>query len=373
MIVDDNPVNLRLLEEMLIQYGHEVQSFPRGRLALAAAVTEPPDLVLLDVNMPEMDGYQVCEQFKATRRISEIPIIFLSALNQTEDRVKGFSAGAADFISKPFQFEEVRARVETHLKLHRLQRELLLQNQQLESAVEARTHELAEANRRLNILDRAKSEFLNLISHEFRTPLNGILGVSEVILDTVPIDAENAQLRSMYEESRQRILSILDDAFLLTQIDLSGERFKSTAVSLKLLLRRAVEQAAKVASIRNVKVRVLNESDGVVVGDEILLERAFGALLATAIKLSMAGGVVNVLCGAPDRPSIIIEGIGVALPTAVLERFFDVFSFGEEKTPGVNLGLGPAVASRILSLFNSSVELESTEGRLRFIISLPQP
>ncbi len=121
MIVDDNPANLKLLEDMLRQHGYEVRSFPRGRLALAAADQEPPDLILLDINMPEMNGYEVCEQLKSSARLSAIPVIFLSALNAIEDKVKGFRSGGVDYISKPFQFEEVQARVETHLKLRRAQ------------------------------------------------------------------------------------------------------------------------------------------------------------------------------------------------------------------------------------------------------------
>ena len=118
MIVDDNPANLKLLEDMLLQQGHEVRSFPLGRLALAAAVKNPPDLILLDINMPEMNGYEVCERLKSNAELSDIPVIFLSALNETQDKVKAFRSGAVDYISKPFQFEEVHARVETHLKLH---------------------------------------------------------------------------------------------------------------------------------------------------------------------------------------------------------------------------------------------------------------
>ena len=93
MIVDDNPANLALLEEMLCQRGYEVRSFPRGRLALAAASHEPPDLILLDINMPELDGYEVCRQLKSDPSLSGIPVIFLSALNATEDKVKGFHVG----------------------------------------------------------------------------------------------------------------------------------------------------------------------------------------------------------------------------------------------------------------------------------------
>jgi putative two-component system response regulator len=137
MIVDDNPANLALLEEMLSQNGYEVRSFPLGRLALAAAEHEPPDVILLDVNMPEMDGYQVCRQFKQNPQLAAIPVIFLSALSATEDKVKGFRAGGIDYISKPFQFDEVQARVETHIQLRRARyREQDLLERTLGGAVE---------------------------------------------------------------------------------------------------------------------------------------------------------------------------------------------------------------------------------------------
>jgi DNA-binding response OmpR family regulator len=121
MIVDDNPSNLILLEEMFREQAYEVRSFPRGRLALSAADLRPPDLILLDINMPDMDGYEVCEQLKSSPRLCATPVIFLSALNSMEDKTKAFRSGAVDYISKPFQVEEVQARVETHLKLRRAQ------------------------------------------------------------------------------------------------------------------------------------------------------------------------------------------------------------------------------------------------------------
>ena len=121
MIVDDNPANLRLLDEMLRLQHYEVASFPRGRLALAAAGQEPPDLILLDINMPEMNGYEICERLKSSARLSSIPVIFLSALNGAQDKVKGLRSGGVDYISKPFQLEEVQLRVEMHIKLRRAQ------------------------------------------------------------------------------------------------------------------------------------------------------------------------------------------------------------------------------------------------------------
>jgi CheY-like chemotaxis protein len=128
MVVDDQPTNLKLMEEMLKHEGYGVRSFPRGRMALTAAGQDAPDLFLLDINMPEMDGFEVCTRLKADKKLRSIPVIFLSALNETEDKVRAFKSGGVDFITKPFQFEEVQARVETHLELQRarrMERELL--------------------------------------------------------------------------------------------------------------------------------------------------------------------------------------------------------------------------------------------------------
>ena len=142
--------------------------------------------------------------------------------------------------------------METHLKLHDLQRALKRQNEHLEEAVAARTRELAEANQRLTILDRSKSDFLNLISHEFRTPLNGILGVGELLLCAMPVNEETNELQEMFKRSRQRILSLLEDALLLTQIDVKSERFRSAPVSLSTALKRAIEWGDGVAESRHV-------------------------------------------------------------------------------------------------------------------------
>jgi sigma-B regulation protein RsbU (phosphoserine phosphatase) len=134
LVVDDTTANLQVLTGMLKDRGYRVRPVPSGKLALLAAQKDPPDLILLDINMPEMNGYEVCEQFKSDNKLQGIPIIFISALTEQLDKVKAFATGGVDYITKPFQMEELHARVETHLKLRRLQIELQESNSQLSQA-----------------------------------------------------------------------------------------------------------------------------------------------------------------------------------------------------------------------------------------------
>src|SRR4051795_636012 len=136
LVVDDTPANLQVLAGMLKDRGYRVRPVPGGRLALAAARQEPPDLILLDINMPEMNGYEVCEHLKADEKLRGIPIIFISALTEPLDKVKAFAIGGVDYLTKPFQMEELHARVETHLKLRRLQIDLEEYGRHLELARE---------------------------------------------------------------------------------------------------------------------------------------------------------------------------------------------------------------------------------------------
>lgn len=145
MIIDDTPANLKLLESMLVDYGHRVFSFPRGDLAINAARRNLPDLILLDVNMPKMNGYEVCSQLKADPMLADIPVIFISAMNETLDKVKAFTVGGVDYITKPFQLNEVEARVETHLKLRILQREMQNYAHQLETLVQQQVQEISDS------------------------------------------------------------------------------------------------------------------------------------------------------------------------------------------------------------------------------------
>lgn len=135
LIVDDTLANLKLLSELLNRQDYKVRAAPNGMTALTAVETAPPDLILLDIKMPEMDGYQVCERLKAMPLAKDIPVIFISALEDTVDKVKAFTAGGVDYVGKPFQEEEVLARVESHLELSRLQKKLEQRNRELEESL----------------------------------------------------------------------------------------------------------------------------------------------------------------------------------------------------------------------------------------------
>ncbi len=362
MIVDDNPANLKLLEEMLRLKGHDVRCFPLGRLALAAAAKHQPELILLDINMPEMNGYDVCKRFKAIPDLSNIPIIFLSALTETSDKLEAFQTGGVDYISKPFQVEEVQARVQTHIALHRLERALTAQNEELEAVVALRTHQLAEANSRLTILDKSKTDFLSLISHELRTPLNGLLGITEIIFDQLPATPGSRQLREAYSTCRRRIIAILEDALLLSEIDVNSDRFHPALIRLHPTLTRAIQGASDFAAARSVSLPHATKLEPFledsVLGDEDLSGKAIQGLLETAIKFSDKGSSIQIVRDAsPNCYRIAIEAHGREIPASALKKFFDVFAVSEAITPGGDLGLAPAIAQRILSLFHATVSV----------------
>jgi len=147
LIVDDAPVNLRLLAEMLTARGYRVRAVTSGDRALTAARAAPPDLILLDIRMPGMNGYEVCQQLKAERQTCHIPVIFISALDELQDKVQAFEVGGVDYVTKPFQGEEVLARVETHLALRRLQNQLRDANRKLMEANQRMERELALAGK----------------------------------------------------------------------------------------------------------------------------------------------------------------------------------------------------------------------------------
>ncbi|MEL6553249.1 MAG: response regulator [Cyanobacteria bacterium J06621_11] len=178
LLVDDEPDNLRLLSDLLDEQGHEVQQAISGEIALQSVVTHKPDLILLDINLPDIDGYSICQQIKSNAAVRDVPIIFISASDEPWDKVKAFSAGGSDYISKPFKVVEVLARVENQLKMQRLQQQLQAQNVQLEKAIQE-LQRLAAIDELTQVASRRRFDAYLLeqwkLAQKLRSPLTLIL------------------------------------------------------------------------------------------------------------------------------------------------------------------------------------------------------
>jgi len=370
LVVDDVRVNLHLLAGLLTKAGYSTRCACDGQTALESARGLPPDLILLDVSMPDMDGYEVCRQLKADGVCWDIPVIFLSAMNETADKVRGFAAGGVDYITKPFDSEEVKIRVATHLKLRRLQKQLQEYGADLETMVERRTAELAKALRRLEILDRTKTDFLALISHELRTPLNGLIGIAELALDD-PSGID--EFRSSFEHSKERILGLLDDALLLSQLSAGAQATASESIALDELLSQALEGARRQAKLRGVELGAPGGTFPTVAGKPELLVRATRALLEVATTFARAGSCLEILTAAQGgMAEIVVCAKGQAIPPQVFERFFEVLAVSENITIEGDLGLRPAVARNIIALHGGEVRVENTTPPgIRFVTHLP--
>jgi CheY-like chemotaxis protein len=382
VIVDDIATNRELLRETFETAGHTTLEASDGVEALQILARNKVDAVLSDILMPRMDGYRLCHEIRTNTRLRSLPIvIYSSTYNSPSDEKLALTLGADKYLTRPAPFETILialhesiAMKHTTLRPEAWQEVEVLKeySDRLVTKLEERNIELAEANKRLTILDRGKAEFLDVISHEFRAPLYGLFSIGELILEGISSPEENSKLKQVFELSRRRILSILDDALLLTRIDITREHFGSAPVSLSAALIRAIESTTEFAGSRHVTFAMPSENLDLVVGDQDLLVRAFRALLETAVKFSGEGETVRLAHEVvTDSLRVIIESRGRTISTTALPKFFEIFSVGETLTPGGDLGLGPPMAYRVLSLFGASVSVANRDSSgIRLTISL---
>ena len=244
LVVDDTPANLRLLIGILTEKGYKVRPAPTGELALSAARGMPPDLILLDIMMPGIDGYEVCKQLKLDEITKDIPVIFISAISDIVDKVKGFAVGGVDYITKPFHVEEVLARVETHLSICYLERSLKTKNEELSQAL----HQLKSTQSHLIQSEKmvALGQLIAGVAHELNTPLGAIRSSIGNITDFLTKNLE--QLPQFFKTlSPQR----QDDFFTLLQTSLRQTQTNSLSSKEKRQLKRALQQQIAALGIEN--------------------------------------------------------------------------------------------------------------------------
>ena len=240
LIVDDVSKNIQILGNILSQKNFQIAYAQTGQQALDICSIQDFDLILLDIMMPGMDGYEVCEILKSNTKTSEIPIIFLTAKADMDSIIKGFETGGQDYITKPFNAAELLARVNNHLLIKRQRESLKDINSHLEYLVKERTHELETANHQLSILDQAKSNFQSVISHEIRTPLNGVIGLTE-LLNQTNIDKDQKEYLTYLKDVSKRLVRFSDTALLITTLKIDKYLPEKLPVSLNNLINDSLK------------------------------------------------------------------------------------------------------------------------------------
>lgn len=388
VIVDDTPANLRLLNELLLREGYQVRLFLRGMLALEAMLSEPPDLLLLDITMPEMSGYALCQEMKKNETLRDIPILFISALDETADKIKAFNAGGIDYITKPFQAEEVYARVKTHLELRRLQKELQNQNQRLESMVQDRTAELVHANEQLKkeIAERIKLESQLIqsqkmgaigrlaggVAHDFNNLLMVIEGCSTFAMQR--LDAEDPlyqELTNIKDAGRRaaaltrQLLTFSRRQITQPQCLFINDLVQGMCKMLCRLIGEDVELLTVLApSLRLIKADpgqieqiimnlAVNSRDAMPKGGKITIETANVYLDESgSFKYAEARPGTHVMIAFSDTGC----GIDPAIQTKIFEPFFTTKALG--KGTGLGLSTVYGIVSQNEGLITVASELE---------------
>ncbi len=292
LIVDDLPKNIQVLGKLLSSKSRAIAYATSGLEALRLVKEQDFDLILLDIMMPEMNGYEVCTELKKSTQTAEIPIIFLTAKTEPGEIVKGFECGANDYITKPFNTAELQARVKTQLELIKSRKQLQLLNQNLEAEVAERTLELREANQQLSQLEKAKSDFLSIISHELRTPLNGIIGITSLLEQTIE-DNEQKEYLAFLNISSERLVRFSETALLITSLQSSNQKVELFDIALESLFEMVVDELQAMIEEKAIQVMIdVEKAADTIKADADLLRKSLSILLENAISQLPRGGKI---------------------------------------------------------------------------------
>ncbi|MCP4345192.1 MAG: response regulator [Desulfobacterales bacterium] len=363
LIVDDEPINLHVLANQFSLFNYSVIKALDGFEALETVQKQgKPDLVLLDVMMPKMSGYEVCRKLRETYSASELPVILLTAKNRVEDLVSGFKSGANDYITKPFLKDELLARTRIHLTLANAMAEQKRSEEELRKARDA-----AES------ANRAKSEFLANMSHEIRTPMNAILGFSEILLGKI----ENLQHKNYVasiHSSGKSLLCLINDILDLSKIEAGKLEIQAEPVNIGRVFDEIRPMFYQ--KLKNMGVEFIMElADDIPRGlmlDEVRLRQVLINLIGNAVKFTSQGHVeVSVFCSSgayrgSDKLDMIfeIEDTGIGIPDDQQELIFESFrqQDGQKTRKYGGTGLGLTITKRLVEMMNGNISVESKDG-----------
>ncbi len=356
LVVDDTPANLRLLTGMLKDRGYRVRPVPGGKLVLQALQKEKPDLILLDINMPEINGYEVCEQLKADESLKDIPVIFISALDEVMDKIKAFAAGGADYVTKPFQFEEVGARIHTHLTLHRLQLERDAQNVRLQESYD-----------QLKALEDMRDNLTHMIIHDLRSPLMGLTGCLKM-LETDVGEQLNSGEQELLREAKncglvlENMVNTLLDVSRLEEGKMPLNRTES---DLDDVIQKALESLGSLT--KPVLLSHQKASRPALVRcDAHLVARIVANLVGNAIKFTPEGGRIAVSVeqdGAGAKLKVTDTGNGI--PPEYHQKIFEKFGQVEarQQRKMYSTGLGLTFCRLAVEAHGGTIGVESDVGK----------
>jgi two-component system, sensor histidine kinase and response regulator len=329
LIVDDTVDNLQVMAGMLTQQGYEARPVPSGKLALQAVANDPPDLILLDITMPGMNGYEVCEQLKADERSREIPVIFISALDETMDKVKAFGVGGCDYVTKPLHYEEVFARVESQLALRR-----------------ARI-ELQRSYASLRELEQLRDNLVHMIVHDMRSPLGALLAIGYVLQQSLSEQPDRRHLRDlgMLLGSADRLRSMVDAVLDVSRLEAGRMPIERVEHDVVRIVSKVVDSLRALDPDR--PISVFAPAAVRVACDESLVFRIVENLIGNGLHHTREGLSLRVSVfeeeGGGARVLVRDEGPGV--PDELKAKIFDKFgavssrSGTEQRYHSVGLGL----------------------------------
>lgn len=349
LAVDDQLENLWILEADLQEAGYRVELAESGRIALEKIAAGPPDLLLLDISMPGMDGLTICRMLRQERGTRELPVIMVTGRDSAEDIVAGLDAGANDYITKPIEVEILMARIRTQLRLKELQDEL------------HRT--IGELER----LQQLRADFVAMITHDMKTPLTSIMGGSSMLLGEAlgacPSPEFRTELARIFENGH-KLTRLINDFLTFSRIEAGKLEILLEPVDLNLAILQAIAALKHQADIRRIAVEYESrEGWPPVQGDGEQIDRALCNVLSNAIKFSPEGERVRVrLRKEKERFAVEIEDRGPGIASDMLPRLFDRYFRARAPRTVEGTGLGLSIVKSVVEAHGGSVAVRTAPG-----------